>query len=114
MPNGWPVTNDSASEVRRICPPPSPSEPSIVIIVSILRSFATRRHFHEPRHELTEYGDEVALRFHHVADIFVRHWDFIQARADECDALLLEKAVHVFPIELLVRGLAAHRAASAV
>src|SRR5262245_16014677 len=28
MRNGVPVTSDSASEVRRICPPPSPIEPS--------------------------------------------------------------------------------------
>jgi site-specific recombinase XerD len=27
---GWSVTSDSAKEVRRICPPPSHSEPSIV------------------------------------------------------------------------------------
>ena len=31
MRNGRPVTSESASAVRRICPPPSPSEPSIVI-----------------------------------------------------------------------------------
>ena len=29
---GWPVTRDSANDVRRIWPPPSPCEPSMVII----------------------------------------------------------------------------------
>ncbi len=32
MRNGFPVTSESASEVRRICPPPSPAAPSMVMI----------------------------------------------------------------------------------
>src|SRR3984893_6424704 len=32
MRNGLPVTSESASAVRRICPPPSPNDPSIVIM----------------------------------------------------------------------------------
>src|SRR5438128_5455752 len=31
MRNGLSVTSESASDVRRICPPPSPNDPSMVI-----------------------------------------------------------------------------------
>src|SRR5215467_11292861 len=31
---GFPVTSDKLSELRRICPPPSPKDPSIRIVVS--------------------------------------------------------------------------------
>src|SRR5688572_24628415 len=104
--NGCPVTNDNASDVRRICPPPSPSEPSILIIASVLGPLAAWSHLHELRHELAEHGDQIALRFHHVAYVLVGHWNFVEAGADERHALLFEKAVYVFPIELLVRSLA--------
>jgi hypothetical protein len=33
MRNGFPVTSESASAVRNICPPPSPNDPSIVNMV---------------------------------------------------------------------------------
>jgi hypothetical protein len=35
MRKGFPVIRDNAREVRRICPPPSPNDPSIVIMVLI-------------------------------------------------------------------------------
>ena len=42
--NGWPVHMDSASDVRRIWPPPSPTEPSISIIsFLVLSSVAAHR-----------------------------------------------------------------------
>src|SRR5688500_7925568 len=37
MRKAWPVAMDSANAVRRICPPPSPREPSRVIIGAVPR-----------------------------------------------------------------------------
>src|SRR5262245_60704526 len=64
MVNAVPVTSESARAVRRICPPPSPCEPSII---STPLSFDA--------HDLPERVDdldEVALRLHHGIDRLVR------------------------------------------
>src|ERR1044072_8525434 len=96
--NGWQVTSESASDVRRIWPPPSPSRPSIVIMSwgqprenlenanqiipslsggSILSPFAVRSHFHQLGIELAENSDKVALSCHDFADVFINHRDFV-------------------------------------
>src|ERR1700688_2497717 len=83
--NGCPVTSDNANEVRRICPPPSPCDPSIVIIckthfsversadtcqhwfhtfASILRPFTVLRHLDQLRIKPAEHLHEVRLGRH--------------------------------------------------
>src|SRR5688500_16964303 len=65
MRNGWRVMSDRASEVRRICPPPSPNEPSISIIrgPSTLHANDLTQRMHDV--------DEIALRRHHRVDRLV-------------------------------------------
>src|SRR5919197_194309 len=63
MRNGVPVTRESASAVRRICPPPSPCEPSMVSTTSPLDT----HDLVEGVHDL----DEVTLRLHHRVDRLV-------------------------------------------
>src|SRR5437879_5695989 len=57
---------------------------------SVLRAFAAGRHLHELWIELAEDGHQILLRGHHFADVFVGHRHFVEAGADECQALLLE------------------------
>src|SRR5262245_58059126 len=49
MRNGLPVTSERPSAVRRIWPPPSPCDPSMVSIISPF------------------YADQVAQRMHHLS-----------------------------------------------
>src|SRR6266481_3652781 len=71
------VTRDSANDVRRIWPPPSPWEPSIVIM-SVFGPFPMRGHLHQLRIKLTQYGHEVLLGGHHLVDVLVDHRHLIQ------------------------------------
>src|SRR6266404_1065589 len=75
---------------------------------SILRPLATRSHLHKLRIKLTEDSYQIALRGHDFADVLVSHRNFIKAGADEGNEALAEKTVHVFPVELFIRGFAAH------
>src|SRR5438552_1021373 len=63
MENGVPVTSESASAVRRICPPPSPCDPSIVITTSSLDAHDLPERVHDL--------DEVPLRLHDRVDRLV-------------------------------------------
>ena len=81
---------------------------------SILGAFAAGGHFDEFGVELAENGDEVALGGHDFVDVFVGLGDFVEAGGDEGDALLLEVALDVFPVEFGVGGGAAHGAAGTV
>src|SRR6267378_3346455 len=81
---------------------------------SILRSLATRRHLHELRIELAEHRDQITLRRHHLADVFVSHRHFVEARGNQRHPALAEKTVHVLPIKLLVRRFATHHPPRAV
>src|ERR1017187_10871174 len=76
--NGWPVTRDSAKDVRRIWPPPSPAEPSIVIIASVFRPLAMRRHLDQLGIELAKDSHQVMLGGHHLVDILIDHRHFVQ------------------------------------
>ena len=78
--NGWPVTRDSVKDVRRIWPPPSPSEPSIVIIASVFSPLAVRRHLHQLGIELAENGHQVVLSGHHLVDVLIDHRHLVQTR----------------------------------
>ena len=73
------VTRDSAKDVRRIWPPPSPAEPSIVIIAfSIFSPLTMRRHFDQLGIELAENSHQVVLGGHHLVDILIDHRHFVQ------------------------------------
>src|SRR6266508_189840 len=61
--NGVPVAIDSASAVRRICPPPSPCAPSIVSTFSPLDAHDLAERVHDL--------DQVLLRLHHRVDRLV-------------------------------------------
>src|SRR6185436_9594293 len=65
--SGLPVSIDSASDVRRICPPPSPREPSMSTgaVTSALHAYDLL--------QLVNDLDEIGLRFHHLVDRLVRH-----------------------------------------
>src|SRR2546426_12660820 len=63
MENGVPVTSESASAVRRICPPPSPCDPSIVTTTSSLDAHDLPERVHDL--------DEVPLRLHDRVDRLV-------------------------------------------
>src|SRR5262245_1854874 len=80
----------------------------------ILRSFTTRRHLHQLWIEFTKHRHQITLRCHYLANVLIGHRHFVQTPTDERHTLLLEKTVHVLPIEFLIRGLAAHRTTSAV
>src|SRR3974390_3909841 len=75
----WPVTRDSANDVRRIWPPPSPCEPSIVSILSVFGPLTMRCHLHQLRVELAQDGHEVLLSGHNFMDVLVNHRNLIQA-----------------------------------
>jgi hypothetical protein len=81
MRKGWPVTRDSANDVRRIWPPPSPCDPSIVII-SVFRPLTMRGHLHQLRIELAEDGHEVLLGGHDFMDVLVNHRYLVQTSRD--------------------------------
>src|SRR5260370_39599563 len=66
MRNGLPVTVDRASDVRRIWPPPSPDDPSIVNIASPLNANDLMQGMHDL--------DEILLRCHHRIDRLVGCW----------------------------------------
>jgi hypothetical protein len=63
MRNGLPVTIESASAVRRICPPPSPNEPSMFNIASSLHAYDLMKGMHD--------FDEILLRRHYRVDRLV-------------------------------------------
>ena len=77
-------------------------------------ALSTRRHFHQLWIELTEHGHQIILGRHDFADVFVGHRNFVETGADERDSAFAKQAIHVFPVEFLVRGFAAHRAARAM
>src|SRR5436190_6900381 len=64
MRNAVPVTSDRPRAVRRICPPPSPCEPSISSTASSLYADDLA----QPVHDI----DEILLGLHHVVDGLVR------------------------------------------
>src|SRR5437868_4261642 len=80
----------------------------------ILRPLACGSHLNKFGTELAENLHEVPLGGHDFADVFVGHWRLIQTGGNERHALLLQKAIHILPVEFLVGGLAAHRAACPV
>src|SRR5260221_3890997 len=104
----------SASEVRRICPPLSPSEPSIVIIASVFCPLAMRCHLDQLGIELAEDSHQIALGGHHLVDVLIDHRYFVQTRRDQGHALLAQEGVHFLPIERFVGLRAAHYPASAM
>src|SRR5581483_8624020 len=72
MRNGEPVTSDSAQALRNTCPPPSPSEPLMIIMVcpGVTARRASPLHAH---HLLQRVNDlnEVGLRRHDRVDRLV-------------------------------------------
>src|SRR6186713_1845319 len=73
MCSGRFVIIDSASEVRRICPPPSPLEPSISTTATTA-SYASRSALDADDLAKLMYDlDEVRLRRHDLVDVLVSH-----------------------------------------
>src|ERR1035438_5796827 len=78
---------------------------------SVFRPLPRGRHLHQLGIELAEDSDQVALGGHDLMDVLIHHGHLIQTGGNEGHALLAQEAVGVFPVELRVRGLAAHHPA---
>src|SRR5204862_2422182 len=86
MRSGWPVHIASARPVRRIWPPPSPTEPSssIIWVLPLLccgmpRSGSAKGSALHTDHLLqrVDHFDQVLLRIHHRVDVLIGHRDLV-------------------------------------
>ena len=71
------------------------------LFFSVLRPFAGGGHFDDAGSELRERADEVLLSGHHRVDVLVDPRGLVEARGQQCDALLGQIAFHLRPLELL-------------
>src|ERR1035438_4874355 len=78
---------------------------------SVFRPLPRGRHLHQLGIELAEDSYQVALGGHDLMDVLIHHGHFIQTGGNKGHALLAQEAVGVFPVELCIRGLAAHHPA---
>src|ERR1700722_1937947 len=81
---------------------------------SIFWTFAAGGHLNQLGIKLAEDGDKIVLRRHHLANVLVRHRHFSKSGADQRHATISQETIHVFPIEFLVGGFAAHGATGSV
>src|SRR5262249_35872700 len=98
MRNRLPVATDRLSEVRRICPPPSPNDPSIRIMIFFSFLATIQEEDHEPNflpfyaNDLAKSVDnlhQIRLSRHYSIDRLVRRWGFV-------DHILVLPAFHTF------------------